>query len=501
MNVIAGYRVVRKLGVSRDAEVHLGFALTPVAVHDPPSRTVALKLFSPGTDGARIEREMSIRTSLPPGTAAAVLDVARLADGRVCVVLEYLGGGSLTQVLSRGVALRPGEAVTILARAVQALEQMHAIGFSLPALGPSGILFDIAGRPVLAGLGRAEPHGADAMARTVSIRADCDRLVALLRTVFAALSPDDALSRRSEALAARFEMASHTTPFESGLQVLERSLFEWAAAEAVRIQPYTAGSLRRAPRDAATLAVPEMVAGTAARVAGGTGVAGVAGATGVADQASHAAPARRSIVVFLARQRCTRALSAVTTWGHGRLDGRLRGRRRIIFVAGLTVALTAAALFSLSRPVDGSGARTNPRQPEKTTTSIIPAPDPAALTAITGDDPLAATVALLRRRAECVAAASVLCLDQVDQAGSSLLATDSYTVRMKQLNEANPNVPSAGVPLLQPNAEALSLVERTGNAVLIAVAAADAVPTNNKPASLLIIRGEAGWRLREIFDY
>jgi hypothetical protein len=52
----------------------------------------------------------------------------------------------------------------------------------------------------------------------------------------------------------------------------------------------------------------------------------------------------------------------------------------------------------------------------------------------------------------------------------------------------------------------VSLIERMGDAALLAltpgpgVADASQGRVETKPASLLIVRGEAGWRLRELFE-
>lgn len=46
---------------------------------------------------------------------------------------------------------------------------------------------------------------------------------------------------------------------------------------------------------------------------------------------------------------------------------------------------------------------------------------------------------------------------------------------------------------------ALSLVERWGDAALVAVAPDAARTPHSEPASLLLVRSEAGWRLRAVF--
>jgi hypothetical protein len=124
--------------------------------------------------------------------------------------------------------------------------------------------------------------------------------------------------------------------------------------------------------------------------------------------------------------------------------------------------------------------------------------EPADRAAIAGDDPATAASALLRVRAGCLAAESVVCLDSVDQAGSAALAVDGYTVRLLQQGARTPAGPDYGT-------HTATVAERTGDSALVTLtpaspgAPADIGP-ESQPASLLVIKGEAGWRLREIFD-
>ncbi|MEB0304738.1 hypothetical protein QN345_05305, partial [Cryobacterium sp. 10I1] len=44
-----------------------------------------------------------------------------------------------------------------------------------------------------------------------------------------------------------------------------------------------------------------------------------------------------------------------------------------------------------------------------------------------------------------------------------------------------------------------TVVNRIGNLALVALSVGGAAPGNDKPASVLVVKGEAGWRLREFF--
>ena len=122
---------------------------------------------------------------------------------------------------------------------------------------------------------------------------------------------------------------------------------------------------------------------------------------------------------------------------------------------------------------------------------------------IAGDDPIAAGQALLRARAECFKAESVLCLEGVDQVGSSAMEADSYQIRLRQ---------SGGVPhqslesivdasSTSGTAGRLDIVERLGDTVLLSLTMGegDASPTTRASSvSLLILRGHDGWRIRDL---
>ena len=74
-----------------------------------------------------------------------------------------------------------------------------------------------------------------------------------------------------------------------------------------------------------------------------------------------------------------------------------------------------------------------------------------------------------------------------------MLASDSYAARERQQG-------GSGRTLIDYAGYVPSLAERSGD---VAVVALTPTPGREKsqPASVLVIKGEGGWRLREIFDY
>jgi hypothetical protein len=106
----------------------------------------------------------------------------------------------------------------------------------------------------------------------------------------------------------------------------------------------------------------------------------------------------------------------------------------------------------------------------------------------TADDPVAAARDLLDRRAACFAALDLRCLGTVVQPGSAIEASDRAALAAAREGEAV--APTVFDPAT------VEVVAEMGGAVLVRAR----VAPEREPASLLMVRGEAGWRLREVFD-
>jgi len=169
-----------------------------------------------------------------------------------------------------------------------------------------------------------------------------------------------------------------------------------------------------------------------------------------------------------------------------RLVSAVRGVRRPVWwvFGAVGVALVAALVLV---PQGERGASRAPSPAEATETPI--AIDQVADGPIIGDDPVAALTALLELRATCLRDLSVLCLDAVLEPGSSALDADAAMIRRLQdggeLQDAL---------LLEPVAP--TLVERLGDSALVSLGATEKDAGNSEPASVLLMKGEAGWRIR-----
>lgn len=592
--VVAGHRVIRLLGTGDRATVYLG--------HSPSNQAVALKIFRADTAAAGIELDIAVLTSLAAPGLVHLLDVAQLADGRFCLVLERLAGGSLARYLVANPRLSPEEVVTLLAPVTVALRSMHAAGFAHGSLSQATVLLDENGRAVLTGFGAVSQFSDDTRERIRLLQADYARLGILMQSLVDALDPAHPQFLSGAAVLRRFEAATNPTgirgsgasaagaPLGTVLDVLEHDLFEWADAAPLRgfpsaSQPDTNAPSRSVPEVRSTsrgvvpapsasehdIAIHEYADQNCTnqapnkfsdnrRIHLDDGLAGPAdpdfddgsahvdfqiddrfdrefddqpprGRFGAAGDALRRFSDRWAVRGRGLQPRAWlgRALATVVDShplrdaGHV-LRKRLHGHRRPLLVSvlgGASVFVLALTLFPVSgqadgvgadkdtvsrapasdsppatAPADAAGSADPPADPNTDRAGARPvadgaaAPDPAA---IAGDDPVPAVVALLARRASCLATSSLVCLVDVDQTGSAMLALDSYDARERQQGRTGRNMADY-VGFLP------ALAERNGDLAVVGLTPAPG-DEKGQPASVLVVKGEGGWRLREIFDY
>jgi beta-lactam-binding protein with PASTA domain/tRNA A-37 threonylcarbamoyl transferase component Bud32 len=165
--VLAGrYRIESVLGTGASAHV---FAAWDVTLR----RRVAIKLLHPAlaTDGAFLNRFRSEAQSAAALTHPHVLSVFDWGedDSGPFLVLEFLGGGSLRDLLDAGALLSLSQAVSVGMQAAEGLAYAHGRGFVHRDIKPANLLFDEEARLRIAdfGLARAlaeaaltEPAGA-----------------------------------------------------------------------------------------------------------------------------------------------------------------------------------------------------------------------------------------------------------------------------------------------------------------------------------------------------
>jgi len=155
----------------------------------------------------------------------------------------------------------------------------------------------------------------------------------------------------------------------------------------------------------------------------------------------------------------------------------LRAVRRPVWVAAaVSVAAGIAALALATGAGPPAGPTPTPSAPT-TSTSVPPDPGPVG-----GDDPVAAALVLLQVRELCIRDLSIGCLDDVGQPGSAALEADRELVTA-MLDGAE----SGPLPIVN----GASLTQRLGDSALVALG------PDSEPASVLLVKGEAGWRIRD----
>lgn len=432
MEELGGYRVVRKLGEGARAGVFLGLA------DDPEGAPVALKAYRPGVtvDSVLVEIEALHRAAGPH--VQGLLDVAAAGDGMPVLVLERLSSGGLERELRSRAQFAAGEAITILAPLAEALARLHDAGVLHGAMTARAVLFAADGAPVLSGFGRAAlvAPGLSRAAREAEpgFAADLAGFASCARQLLDRVPGVD---------------ADGVLDGAGDLRGFADRLFSLGEPSPVRFD------VSDVP-----VAIPaRLVRGDPVPPPSeGAGPAGVLPAWVLPAWIGRRLP---ETLVSL-RERVRTALAAV--------------RPRVWIVAGAAaVALVFGVVLVPSN--DDSGAEPAPSASPSTTR----APDASP---VSGDDPVAAAATLIDARERCIRELSVLCLDDVDQAGSAALADDQMLIRSLQ-DGAGLADPLASDP------EPIVLVERLGDSAIVSLGA------EGEPVSVLLMKGDGGWRFRQ----
>jgi eukaryotic-like serine/threonine-protein kinase len=147
----AKYEILGEIGQGGMGRVYLARQKSPV-------RLVALKVIGRTGDAglrSRFLREANLLAGLQHPNLAQVLEVVTDDSGSPVIVMPYLSGGSIGDILARDGKCNSGETVAVLAPVAEALGVIHRHGVIHRDIKPSNILLDGDGSPYLADFGIA----------------------------------------------------------------------------------------------------------------------------------------------------------------------------------------------------------------------------------------------------------------------------------------------------------------------------------------------------------
>lgn len=136
--LVAGkYRVERVLGQG-------GMGVVVAAMHEQLRQRVAIKMLLPEAEAspnalARFQREARAAAAIRGEHVARVLDVGELEGGAPYIVMEYLEGRDLAEILAESKRLPTEEAVGYVLQACEAIAEAHGAGIIHRDLKPSNV--------------------------------------------------------------------------------------------------------------------------------------------------------------------------------------------------------------------------------------------------------------------------------------------------------------------------------------------------------------------------
>lgn len=490
---VAGRRIVRRLGEGREwtaystvpasGAVGAGSAATSASASD----TVLLRARSDAAE-RDLWRRAAVLSRLDHPHIVRLVDVAEDPGGLPCLLVERLAGGTLGELLRRRESIAPGEAVTILAPLVDAIRAAHLARISHGAISASAVRFADDGRPVLTGWSHASPvdhpsPGGSAGLTVPAFAADWVAFAALTDGVLRATDPAEppAISAWAEELAS--DVADHE--IANRLQQRIHAVARPLPVLLDRVDPPStspADVIRASadhPRGAAPVPPTRRAAVAASR-----------------------RPSRRALARLRPNRRTMTAPEPATGQPDTIIGGARRRRRLVAAAAGAAAAFVAAALVLLpsedpSTAIGPTPTGTAPPAAVPTHTvgppgepDSIPADEAQSPDAVMGDDPAAAARELVRRRDDCRASEAEGCRSDSIEQGSPFDDDEQL---------------GGGVGSI--DATSLELVDRQGDAAVLrgmaeAFKDTEVVETpdeRRQPVTLLVVRGETGWRLREVF--
>lgn len=485
---VAGYSIVRVL--ARDPRATL-----LLAQHD--GQPCVLRIVAEEYDAARLDREIDARARAAHEHAATVLDLATSDTGAPVVVLEHLSGPRLDELLDRRRGdLSAGEAVTLIVPLLEAVTTAHDRGLTFGGLAVDGIRLRSDGAPVITRFSAARagavlpPHF---RGREAEYRVDHDsaRSLAAVIARHVATPPGDALLAVLE--------GDPAADLAAGFRSTVAALFDCAEPAPVRTAPSSArpgdpdvrdrGVLHppgardggvREPRALPSGAAPLRDAPTPP---GESRLAPLLRRLALPDALAHTVLAAEARLVALGAAVRARSLPGV------------RPRTVALGVAGAVSVLLALLILGAGNSDEDDGSTAGPAA------SASPSERPAmsqGSTPLRDERDEAPERHLSPEPEQWVDIVSVLverwliCRERVAVAACAPDSTHAGSSAEAALHTPEED----SVVALQAWSEGereLVVVERMGAAVIV-----DLVGPETTTASLLLMRSEAGWRLRDV---
>ncbi|NRD25895.1 hypothetical protein [Frigoribacterium sp. VKM Ac-2836] len=385
---------------------------------------------------------------------ATLVDVLTSPPGELVLAFEDLGGEPLASWLAARGRPEPGEVVTLVVPVLGAIQHLARRGVAISTLAVEDVEIDARGAPVVVGLSSAaavpDAEHASLPVAAGFARAMVERAAGPARQV--PLPPLD------------------TSSFDS----LVESVFDLGEAVPLSSVDPTDGGVDESLGD-------------------------------LRDSCPADEPVVPGWLAFLPEcEALDRVVARLPDLGPRQVLtglGAVRARYRllaagIVVVVGATVALWPSSMTrddgeadKVASAVEGAvepsgtvraspGAATAPPRPSGSTSTAD-----EIEAAVTGEDAGVAVEVLLTSRRECLRDATPSCLRAVDQPGSPIALRDAAVL------DDPSRVADAAIVL-----ELTGPSTRSGGSVLF-----DARGPDGEPASVLVMRTEAGWRLRDVF--
>ncbi|MDZ4837598.1 MAG: serine/threonine-protein kinase [Candidatus Melainabacteria bacterium] len=156
---ISNFEVLSKIGAGSSANVYLAKKIAEQTAEMVAIKVLDANLLSDPIAVKRFQLEAQLVRSLNHPQIASVLDFGICADGRPFLILEYIDGVTLKELLDKQTKLTPADAISIFGDVMDAVESAHNAGVLHRDLKPSNIIIDSTGRAKVLDFGVAKVIG------------------------------------------------------------------------------------------------------------------------------------------------------------------------------------------------------------------------------------------------------------------------------------------------------------------------------------------------------